>query len=329
MKILFVACGNSKNFTISPFIKSQGDSLMNAGIEVQYFLIKGKGIFGYLKNALILRKYIKSHPIDIIHAHYTFSGWSSVLSFSRKPIVLSLMGSDAYGQHIGENKITFRSRFLAALTYLIQPFVEAIICKSKHIESFVYFKKKSFVIPNGILLDQIEFNQAGFRDELGINQNHKTVLFLGDKFDLRKNFSLVKEAVRLLDIDSVKLIAPYPISHGDVVRYLNSVDVLAVPSFMEGSPNVVKEAMACNCPIVGTDVGDIRDVISKTEGCFIGSFKVEEFAAQLKLALQFGKRTQGRERIVDLGLDSETIANKIIDVYKQILTKRVHRRERG
>jgi glycosyltransferase involved in cell wall biosynthesis len=93
---------------------------------------------------------------------------------------------------------------------------------------------------------------------------------------------------------------------------------------MEGSPNVIKEAMACNCPIVATDVGDIRWVLGETEGCYISSFDTKEFADKIRLALKYSEtvgRTNGMKRIQELGLDSETIAKRIIDIYKKALNK--------
>lgn len=326
MKVLFVSSGNSKNFDdpVVPFIKAQGESLKDAGVDVQYFSICEKGILGYLKATSKLREYLKKNPVDIIHAHYTLSGWSALLSFSKQPVVLSLMGTDAYGKYIGVNKIHFFSRYLIFLTYLIQPFVKSIICKSKHIESFVYLKKKSLVIPNGILLDEIKYYRNGFKEELGLNPDKKHVLFLGDKRNKRKNFKLTEEAVSMINSEDVSIVIPYPVSHDNVIKYLNSVDVVIVPSLMEGSPNVVKEAMACNCPVVATGVGDIAWLFGNEPGYFMTSFEPADVAAKLKMALNYSEkhgRTNGRQRIIDLGLDSETIARRIICVYESVLEK--------
>jgi len=104
--------------------------------------------------------------------------------------------------------------------------------------------------------------------------------------------------------------------------FLSSVDVFVVPSFMEGSPNVVKEAMACNCPVVATPVGDIPWLFGEEPGHFLCSFSAEDLAEKIKLALEYGTqygRTKGRERILKLGLDSDSIANRVISVYKQVL----------
>lgn len=323
LKVLFVSGGNSTAFAIAPFIKAQGQSLADSGQSISYFTIKGKGMLGYLKNAILLRKFLKNNAFDLIHAHYTLSGWTSLLAFPRIPVVLSLMGSDAYGEYTGNNKIKFNSRVLILLTYLIQPFVNQIICKSEFIKSFVYLKQKAHVIPNGILLDN--FQQLGnYKKELGLEINKQYVLFLGDKNDKRKNFDLVKASIELLNDSQVSLITPYPTSHQEVIKYFNSVAVLAVPSFMEGSANVIKEAMACNCLVVATDVGDAKWVFGNTPGHYIAGFSPVEFAGKLKQAIDFFKNqghSQGRKRILELGLDSNSVASRIIEVYKRATKK--------
>jgi glycosyltransferase involved in cell wall biosynthesis len=108
---------------------------------------------------------------------------------------------------------------------------------------------------------------------------------------------------------------------------LNAADILLLTSFSEGSPQIVKEAMSCNCPIVSTYVGDVRWVIGDTKGCYITTFDPADVVEKIKLALKFSEkigRTKGRERIIELGLDSDTIAKKIIDVYYSVLEKKLN-----
>ena len=292
MKVLFVCSGNSKDFGIVPFIKVQGESLKRQGIDVDYYPIIGKGIPGYLKAGIQLRKYLRRNHYDLIHAHYTLSGWAAIIGSRKTPVVLSLMGDDAYGTYVGVNNVRMSSRVLTLLTWLIQPFVKAIISKSHNIEKYVYLKNKSYVIPNGI--DTVKFRQqATINKSEYFAKDKKIILFLGNKAEIRKNYSLVESAVNLMNLPHVELANPYPVKHTDVPALLSAADVLAVPSFMEGSPNVVKEAMACNCPIVATNTGDVKWVIGETEGCYVSSFYVHEFSAKLKLALKFAEAPGG------------------------------------
>lgn len=325
MKILFVASGNSKNFSITPFIQAQSESLKKLGIIVDYFPISGKGISGYLKNVKELRTFLKRNKYDLIHSHYSLSGWVSVLGGKKQPIVLSLMGDDAYGEYVRPGKILFSSRLLKLTTLAIQPFVDAIISKSKNIDSHVYRRKISYIIPNGVCLDKFKTDQRIFEQVPNLDNKKKYILFLGNLDDKRKNYALARQAVDLLNEPDIELVAPYPVSHDEVVQYLNSTEVFIMTTFMEGSPNVIKEAMACNCPIVSSDVGDVRWVIGNTKGCYISSFCPEDFAQKIKLALDFRKnqgQTTGRERILELGLDSETIAKRILQVYNEVLKTR-------
>ena len=324
MKVLFVCSGNIKGFDVVPFIKEQGEALRESGIDIDYFPVTGKGLNGYRRAARRLRNHMKEHHYDLIHAHFILSGWVAVLAAGKTPVVLSLMGSDAYGQYVGENKVTLLSRYLTFLTLLIQPFVSAIISKSANIERYVYLKRKSFIVPNGIDIRKFKSSESSYRNELALKADKKQVLFLGSKNSVRKNFGLASKAITHLKRNDVELINPYPVSHQFIPKYLNSVSVVAVCSYMEGSPNVIKEAMACNCPIVATDVGDVKWVIGKTDGCYIASFDAEDYAVKLNEALKFADtygRTHGEQRIKQLGLDSQSVATRIVEIYKRVLTK--------
>ena len=324
MKVLFVASGNSRTKEVVPFIQSQGEALKQEGVDIRYFPVVGRGIRGYLRAARALRNRLREEPVDIIHAHYTLSGWVAVLASRRFPIVLSLMGSDAYGEYTGKDQIAPGSRYLTVLTWLIQPFVGALISKSANIERFVYRKAVSHIVPNGVRLEQFRIYDGGCREELGLDPEKKYVLFIGDPANVRKNFRLAQEAVRQLNRPDVALIHPYPVPHDTVVKYLNSADVFALCSFMEGSPNVVKEAMACNCPAVVTDVGDAAWVVGDTPGCYVASFDAADYARQLEKALAFSEeqgRTRGRERLISLGLEARTIARRITGIYQTLLKR--------
>ena len=117
---------------------------------------------------------------------------------------------------------------------------------------------------------------------------------------------------------------PFGISAREVCDAMNASDVLLFTSLQEGSPNVIKEAMACNLPIVSVDVGDVREVIGRTKGCYVTSFDAFEIAEKLRLVLENGKRTNGRVSIRHLEINN--IARKIIGIYLSVLKKKKTRK---
>jgi teichuronic acid biosynthesis glycosyltransferase TuaC len=181
------------------------------------------------------------------------------------------------------------------------------------------------LIPSGVdieLFKPIEQNQA--RKFLNLDEDRKYILFAGAFANQVKNFSLAQEAVALLT--NTNLIELQGYSREEVVLLLNAVDVVLMTSFTEGSPQIIKEAMACNCPIVSVRVGDVADVTDRVDGYFISTYQSADVASKLQQALAFGNRTEGRTRIMKLGLDADTVAGKILNVYKEIIINKQSQR---
>jgi glycosyltransferase involved in cell wall biosynthesis len=78
--------------------------------------------------------------------------------------------------------------------------------------------------------------------------------------------------------------------------------------------------MACNLPIVATDVGDVRELISNTGACYISKPQVDEFVDRLGQVLRHRGRTRGREHV--RALANGVVAQKLIRVYEEILKRR-------
>jgi len=308
MKVLFVSSGNS-NYGIVPFIKRQGESIRNEGVDLEFYLIKGKGIIGYLKNIRPLSDHINNNNYDIIHAHYGMIGLVCGLTFCGKPIILSVMGSDAYGSFNIQGKRIFSSYFVMIITQIALLFSSYIIVKSKNIFKVIPYKKKTEIIPNGVDFKIFKPNSV----DLVPNQ----IFYLANSKDPRKNFKLLEEAIFWVKDRNINLLNPYPIEPDSLPKYLNNSSLFVLTSYNEGSPNVIKEAMACNIPIVSTDVGDVRDVIGKTKGCYITSFNPKDVADKIKKAMVFGKRTTGREDIAYL--EESIIAKRIINIYEKVI----------
>ena len=112
----------------------------------------------------------------------------------------------------------------------------------------------------------------------------------------------------------------HKVPHTAIPTYLNAADVLVLASDCEGSPVVIKEAMACNLPIVSSAVGDVPEVIGETEGCYLAEQSAQDLAVKLDLALSFGRRTKGRDVIRHLQVHGE--AERIRDLYEKVVARR-------
>ena len=305
MKVLFVSSGNSET-GISPIVRSQGESLKRAGIDLDYFTIVGKGTKGYLKNILRLRRFLGTKNYDLIHAHYSLS--SIVVSLSCKlPMVVSLMGSDTHMGFFWKSIIKVFYRFRWGAT----------IVKSEMMKKNIPLNN-AFVIPNGVDFGQFKPIEKDIaKMKVGFNYKKRHIIFVANPERSEKNYSLAKKAVELINNDSIELNAVSNADHNIIPYYMNAADILLLTSLWEGSPNVIKEAMACNCPVVSTDVGDVKEVFGNTEGCYIASYDLEDVAEKIKMAIDFNKSTNGREKIKHL--DEKIIAQKIIRLYAGIM----------
>jgi teichuronic acid biosynthesis glycosyltransferase TuaC len=306
LKVLYVFSGNSKAFTISPFIQEQTRAISQKNVEIDFFLIKGRGIMGYIKYLLIFYKKINTSKPDIIHAHYGLSGLFACLQF-KVPVITTFHGSD-----VNLDRIRPFSK-VALLLSKYSIFVSEKLAKKARA------KKNYSIIPCGVYFDlYFPIEKKVARQKLGFKEKEILVLF-SNSFDYyEKNYPLAKKAVDILD-ENVNLIELKGYSREEVNLLLNACDVALMTSFSEGSPQFIKEAMACNCPIVSTDVGDVKAIIDDIAGCFISTYKVEDVANAINEALLFNKRTQGRKEIKHLS--NELIAQQIVDIYLKITSK--------
>ena len=302
MKVLFISSGNSSD-GISTIILNQAQSLIQKDIDVQLFSIKGKGIWSYVKHIFILRKHLNSNYYDIFHAHYALSAFTASLAGCR-PLVVSLMGSDT--------KSGILLKILIRLFYFMN--WQTVIVKSPSMKEDVGIKN-SIIIPNGVNINNVKPRQSKLDD------SKKTILFASDPKRYSKNYKLAESAFSLLNNNIIlKVVHSRP--HEEIIDEINRADVILLTSLWEGSPNIIKESMACNRPIVSTRVGDVEWLFGNEPGHFLTSFDPNDVAVKIKEALEYSevyKKTNGRQRIISLGLDSETIACKLIKVYEKLL----------
>lgn len=319
MKVMFVCSGNNPHFGPAPFIRAQAASLEAAGIAVEEYLIIGKGIGGYLKHIKPLRRKIQEGSFDLIHAHYTFSGWIARLAAPRKPLVISYMGSDTYGSVNLAGKPRLKSIPVIMQGALLSLLSGGVILKSENLKRFILRRKRVEIIPNGVnfkVFKPIGMQEA--RKVLDLDPEIPYILFAGNPEDARKNFAMARGAVNRCPTEPrPQLLAPYPVSHSQMPLWLNAVNLLIQTSWKEGSPNVIKEAIACNTPVLATPAGDTADLLSGIANCAVCPYDEKQLTQHLALIIETGKRSDGRQQRPDL--DDRVIAQRIISLYHQVM----------
>lgn len=333
MKILIV--GRYKPqfpINILPFALEQGEAMCAIGYEVAYMPIKGN----YLLAVRNLKKKVLEFQPDIIHAHYGLSAVTAELQ-TKIPVVATF--------HNGET----HNRFVNFLTSLFSLRAKYVVYVAQHIYDLVYFKHKNYsIIPCGVNMeDCVVINQSEARKQLGMEDGVKYILFGGGFDNLRKNYAILRDAVERIEqqawipveggerCGNIVCLEMKGLSRADCVLRMNACDLFALPSHSEGSPQALKEAMACNCPIIATDMADVKHLLGDLSGHYLlrnprptherwdaDEHSLDEMVVLLKQALAFSGRTNGRERIIAMGLSNEQVAKRLEIIYENVLAKR-------
>lgn len=296
MKVLIVASYNAGRF--APFVVEQAAALQQQGVQLDFFGIQGKGILGYLRNLPLLQQKIASFHPDLIHAHYGLSGLLSTLQH-QVPVVITYHGSDLNNPRVRPlSKLAMRRA-----AWNIRVFGTPST------------KPNESILPCGINLPT---GQEALPSNV-LKDVHKHILFAGAFSNPVKDATLAKQVVAT--IPNAQLIELKGYSRSEVYALMSACDALLLTSHSEGSPQVIKEAMACGLPIVSINVGDVGHLLDGLDGCYVlQSRDPQELASLLRQALAFTSRTQGRQRIIDLCLTNDRIAANLIAIYNQILS---------
>ena len=301
MKILIVASHNKGYF--APFIEEQAAALKRSGYEIEFFGVTGKGIKGYIAALSKLRKYIRSFKPDIVHAHYGLSGLLANLQ-RKVPVVTTYHGSD-----INEKSVLPFSRVAMRLSRFN-------IFVSQRTLEIAKPKKNYVLLPCGVDLNELQLTtKSEARKRLGLAEDRKYVLFAGAFDNPVKNYPLAKDAMSKLP--EAKLIELKGYSRDEVTLLMCAADAILMTSHTEGSPQVIKESMACGCPVVSVDVGDVKELCGGIPGCFVCERSAKALSDGLSAAFGY-ERTEGRKRIIERGLSNDLTTTKIMSIYNNI-----------
>lgn len=312
-----------------PFVLEQGESLRQLGLDIEYMPVRGN----YFLAVCDLKRKIRECLPDIVHAHFGLSAITAELQ-SLVPVVTTFHNGETLNWHVN------------LMTSLFSLRAKHVVYVAQHIHDLVYFKAKNHsIIPCGVNMDDCHIiDQIAARQQLGFEDGVKYILFGGGFDNLRKNYAILRDAVECIEQASwvpveggercgnIVCLEMKGLSRAECVLRMNACDLFALPSHSEGSPQALKEAMACNCPIVATDIADVRFLLGDLPGHYIlrnprktherwdaDEKSLDEMTELLQEALRFTGRTNGRQRIMEMGLSNEQVAKRLMAIYKQLV----------
>jgi glycosyltransferase involved in cell wall biosynthesis len=296
------------------FIKEQIDGLFDAH-EINYKVIVVNAVrfgkFQYLKYLPVIRKEIKSNKYDLIHIHYGLSGFFLLFFRPTIPIILTLHGTDINKRN--------DNRLQVILTKMILPRVSSVIVQNDGMKCIVKkYNSNVSVIPCGINFQFFNiFNVS--------SSNFLSIVFPSSPKRKVKNYPLFVEVIKVLKKDTnldVRIFTLENLSKEEVKNVFNIADCLLLTSFSEGSPQVVKEALACGLPVVSVDVGDVRSILKPIPYCFTSTERDPHVISNLIISTFNFNRYEIRESFVKnhYGFDSNYLTKRLFQFYQNHLS---------
>lgn len=305
------------------FIKRQADFLRTAGVDVDVFpFAAGKQVVNYARAWREMQRRLDAGNYDLVHAQF---GQSGLLALPKRlPLVVTLRGSDILGiVSDADGRRTLQGRLLQQLSRYVARRADAVILVSDHMREVVNRLDSVHVIPSGLDLSLFRpMPRDEARQHLGFSPTKRLVLFVGRPHQARKRFELAKAAVEILNRTMpAELVVAWGIHHVEIPYYLNACDALVFTSMQEGSPNAVKEALACNLPVVSVAVGDVEQRLAGIDGCELcRDESPAAIAAALERVLRRDRRCAGRAAVAHL--DETLLTQKVIAIYESVLGRR-------
>lgn len=287
----------------SSFIREQMDSCRNLGVDFEVFNITGGGATGYAKAYFRLIQKIVFGRYDLVHAHYGLAGFISVMQ-PFTPVVVTFHGCDVNDP---------KTRRISKIAYRFCS--EAIVVEDGLVQK-LKAKRKITVVPCGVDTEIFHpISKEIARKELGVPAQKRIILFASG-FDIPvKNAALAKEAIAPLE--DVELWELKNKTRVEVNLLLNACDLLLLTSVREGSPMIIKEALAAECPIVSVNVGDVHLRAGGVNNVHICPHEPQALREAILQLISSGVRSNGRQRIFEHGLDLHSIAKRIYTIYQK------------
>jgi glycosyltransferase involved in cell wall biosynthesis len=295
----------------SRFFSQQVSTLEDRGLESTTVSVPTPFVAGESQRSVV--DYLRLLPptirksfgdYDLLHANSGLTAPAAVLQ-PNLPTVVSLWGTDLFGPY-------------GPVTQRFSRLCDSVVVMSE--EMAAHYGGSCYVIPHGVDLERFSpERQSDASRELGWSADARHVLFPYPEAREVKNYPraerIVSRARRRID-DPVKIHTVSGVPHSRMPTYMNASDALLLTSRREGSPNSVKEAMACNLPVVATPVGDVPE---RLEGVSPSGVADDDDALvdELVDVLEAGQQSNGRKHVRQIGVDQ--MADRLIDVYERVV----------
>jgi teichuronic acid biosynthesis glycosyltransferase TuaC len=300
----------------APFIVRQAESLRRRGVEVDVCPLEGhRSLKNYARARARVARLLAESPYDLVHAQWAQSALAALPK--RLPLVVTFRGSDVEGIVGPNGRYTVAGRLLQGISRVVARIADEAIAVSERLARRL--PRRCWIIPSGLDLELFRPAPRGkARARLGLAPEAPLVLFAASPENPIKRYGLALEAARRA---RAGLVVASGVPHALMPAYMNACDALVLTSTHEGSPNVVKEALACGLPVVSVNVGDVQQRIGGIEGCVIcEEDTAAAVAAGIARVLARGGRVEGRAAVSDL--DEDPLAGRVCAVYRSALAGR-------
>ena len=310
-----------ENPFLVPFLVQQVEFLRRAGAEVEVFSFRGaKNPMNYIRAWWEFNQRYKCRrtQYDLVHAQF---GQSALIPWPKRlPLIITFHGTDLLGELTTDGRRTLRGKLLVWLGRTAARFADAVLIVSNKMRQQLPASVPLHLLPTGVDLGSLaSVTRDEARRQLGLPLDERLALFVGSPHNPLKRYDRAQQAVEVLNQRlPTRLILGWNRPHNEILTLMRACDVLVVTSLSEGSPTIVKEALACNLPVVSVIVGDVVERLEGIDGCeIVSDAKPETIAAAIDRILRRGGRIRGWEAISPL--DEKILADKLIGIYRSIL----------
>jgi glycosyltransferase involved in cell wall biosynthesis len=301
------------------FIARQAEFLRREGVEVDLYPFRAARNPGnYLAAWREVRRRVQRGCYDLVHAQFGQSGLTALPK--HLPLVVTFRGDDLEGIIGEKGRYVPAGWLLRLISRNVARQADAAIVVSEHMKRYLPSSVAAHVIPSGIDLELFRPQPRDVvRRRLGLPLDQHLVLFVGNPGLARKRHGLAQEAVGIVNQSiPARLMVGWELPHDQIAALMSACDALLCTSMQEGSPNAVKEALACNLPVVSVPVGDVALRLRGVAGCELcQDDRVETVAAALERVLRRGQRIDGRSAVQHL--DERVLTQQLIGIYRSIM----------